>query len=155
MRHCWAHIKHRGSAATNRGELHDTGVRHAGDTPSEGFAWRKTPIAASLKCAALHPRPAQYRRANFFAHEARQHGDVETINTTAHPQQGNAETDNTSATKKRTQSTRFSPAKATPVSDNRPICPTRPGCDTRGRQGQAATPMRDDGTTATHISHVI
>ena len=24
-------------AAANRGELHYTGVRHAGDTPSEGF----------------------------------------------------------------------------------------------------------------------
>ena len=27
----------RGRAATNRGELHYTGVRHAGDTPPEGF----------------------------------------------------------------------------------------------------------------------
>ena len=26
-----------GRAAANRGELHDTGVRHAGDTPLEGF----------------------------------------------------------------------------------------------------------------------
>ena len=33
--------------------------RHADDTPQEGFAWRKTPIAASLKYATLHPRPAQ------------------------------------------------------------------------------------------------
>ena len=27
-------------------------LRHTDDTPLEGFAWRKTPIAASLKCAA-------------------------------------------------------------------------------------------------------
>jgi len=27
----------RGLAVTNRGELHYTGVRHAGDTPQEGF----------------------------------------------------------------------------------------------------------------------
>ena len=27
----------RGRAAINRGELHYTGVRHAGDTPPEGF----------------------------------------------------------------------------------------------------------------------
>ena len=27
----------RDRAATKRGELHDTGVRHAGDTPQEGF----------------------------------------------------------------------------------------------------------------------
>ena len=27
----------RGLAVTNRGELHYTGVRHAGDTPREGF----------------------------------------------------------------------------------------------------------------------
>ena len=27
-------------------------LRHADDTPLEGFAWRKIPIAASPKCAA-------------------------------------------------------------------------------------------------------
>ena len=27
----------RGCTAATRGELHDTGVRHAGDTPQEGF----------------------------------------------------------------------------------------------------------------------
>ena len=28
-----------------RGELHYMEVRHAGDTPLEGLAWRKSPIA--------------------------------------------------------------------------------------------------------------
>ena len=32
-------------------------LRHADDTPLEGFAWRKIPIAASLKCAASPTRP--------------------------------------------------------------------------------------------------
>ena len=94
------------------------------------------------------------RRANFFAHEARQHVDVETNNTTAHPQQGTAETGITSAQAKCSKNAHFSPAKAmavsiprrhkrvkaTTVSDNRPTWPTGPGCDTRGRQGQAVTP---------------
>ena len=34
------------------GELRHARLRHADDTPLEGFAWRKIPIAASLKCAA-------------------------------------------------------------------------------------------------------
>ena len=33
----------RGHAAANRGELRHARVRHAGDTPTERFAWRKTP----------------------------------------------------------------------------------------------------------------
>ena len=37
MRNCWAHIKQRGLAATNRGGLHYMNIRHAGDTPPEGF----------------------------------------------------------------------------------------------------------------------
>ena len=56
------------------------------------------------------------RRANFFAHEARQHGDIETNNTTAHPQQGPLETDITSAPKNCNKNTHFAPTKATTVS---------------------------------------
>ena len=78
--------------------------------------------------AHAHIRP---RRANFFAHKARQHGDTETTNTTAHPQQGNSETDNTTAPKNCTKNAHFSPAKATTVSDNR----------APGRQGQTAVPV--------------
>ena len=29
--------------ATNRGDLRHPRLRHADDTPTEGFAWRKTP----------------------------------------------------------------------------------------------------------------
>ena len=48
-----------------------------------------------------HPH-AKPSRANFFAHKTQQNG--------------NTETNNTSATEKRAKNTRFSPAKATPVS---------------------------------------
>ena len=34
------------------GELRHARVRHAGDTPPEGFAWRKTPTATSVEGAA-------------------------------------------------------------------------------------------------------
>ena len=49
-----------GHTATNRGELRHPSLRHADDTPQEGFAWRKTPIAASLKCTAT---PTTLRRS--------------------------------------------------------------------------------------------
>ena len=89
------------------------------------------------------------RRANFFAHEARQHGDFETDNTTAHPQQGTSETGIASVPENCTKTAHFSPAKAmavsvphgykrakaTGVSDNR----------TPGQQGQTAEPMGDGG----------
>ena len=58
----------------------------------------------------------QRRRANCFVHKARQRGDIETNNTTAHPQQGNAETGITSAPDNCTKNTHFSPAKAMAVS---------------------------------------
>ena len=70
------------------------------------------------------------RRANFFAHSTRQRGDDvttgttaaadaglrETAITTARPSTATVETDNTSATEKRTQNTHFTPAKAMAVS---------------------------------------
>ena len=46
-----------GCAAANRRELRHARLRHAGDTPQEGFAWRKTPIVASPKCAASPTSP--------------------------------------------------------------------------------------------------
>ena len=58
----------------------------------------------------------QHRRANFFAQDARQRGDVETNNTTARPQQGTAETGITSAPENCTKNAHFSPAKAMAVS---------------------------------------
>ena len=51
--HCGGHTpSSRDRAATNRGELRHARVRHAGDTPPEGFAWRKTPTATSVERAA-------------------------------------------------------------------------------------------------------
>ena len=42
--HCGDHTpSSRGRAAAKRGELRHARVRHAGDTPTERFAWRKTP----------------------------------------------------------------------------------------------------------------
>ena len=74
------------------------------------------------------------RRANYFAHRTRQRGDNvttgttaaadaghhETTITTAHRSTATDETDNTSATEKRTKNTHFTPAKATPVSTGPP-----------------------------------
>ena len=85
-------------------------------------------------------------KARIIAHEARQHGDVETNNTTAHPQQGTYETGITSAPEKHTKNTQFSPAKAmavstrpphrptkaTTVSNHQATRPTGPGCGARG-----------------------
>ena len=42
----------RGRAATKRGELHDTGVRHADNTPSGGFMSCKTPTATQQAVAS-------------------------------------------------------------------------------------------------------
>ena len=49
----------RGRATTNRGELRHPSLRHAGDTPQEGFAWRKTPTTVSLKCTSTPTRPGR------------------------------------------------------------------------------------------------
>ena len=59
VRNWSVHTQQRGLTATNRGN----DAIQAPDTPPEGFAWRKTPIAATLKCTASYPRPAQYRLA--------------------------------------------------------------------------------------------
>ena len=88
------------------------------------------------------------RRVTNIAHEVRQHGDIETNNTTAHPQQWTAETDNTSAPENCTKNAHFSPAKAMAVSiphrhqrakaigvsDNQATWPTGPGCGARERR---------------------
>ena len=85
-------------------------------------------------------------RANNIAHRTRKHGDVETNNTTARPQQGTYETAIASAPEKRSKNAYFSPAKAiavstgpphrpakaTMVSDNRATWPTGPGRSARG-----------------------
>ena len=56
--HFGGHItSSRGRAATKRGELHDTGVRHADNTPSGGFMSCKTPTAtqqASRRAGTHH-----------------------------------------------------------------------------------------------------
>ena len=65
--------------------------------------------------ARTHIRPIS---AKNVAHEARQHSDVETNNTTAHPQQGTYETRITSASEKHAKNAHFSPAKAMAVSTN-------------------------------------
>ena len=50
------------------GELRHPSLRHAGDAPPEGFAWRKTPIAASLKCTAT---PTTLRRSTGWRENTR------------------------------------------------------------------------------------
>ena len=85
-------------------------------------------------------------RAMNVAHEARQHGDIETGITSAYPQQGTAETAITSAPENCTKNAYFSPAKAmavstgpphrpakaTMVSVNQATWPTGPGRGARG-----------------------
>ena len=48
----------RGSAATKRGELRHPKLRHAGDTPLECFAWRKTPTTTGMENARGTESPA-------------------------------------------------------------------------------------------------
>ena len=76
-------------------------------------------------------------------------GQHKTIIATARPQQGNAETDITTAPENCTKNAQFSPAKAmavsvtarpapakaTEVSDNPSACPTGPGCGATGGGG--------------------
>mgnify|MGYP001780707451 CR=1 FL=1 len=96
--------------------------------------------------AHAHIRP---RRENFFAHKAQQHGDVETTNTTARPQQGPLETGITSAPENRAKNTDFAPAKVMAVSIphgyERTKAMTVSGNRTPGRQGQAAVPVGGGG----------
>ena len=66
--------------------------------------------------ARTHIRPS---RATNTAHSTQKHGDIETNNTTAHPQQGTYETRITSAPTNCTKTAHFSPAKATMVSNHR------------------------------------
>ena len=44
--------------ATKRGELRHPRLRHAGDTPLEGFAWRKTPTTTGMENARGTESPA-------------------------------------------------------------------------------------------------
>ena len=72
--------------------------------------------------ARMHTRTS---RATNVAHETRQHGDVETTNTTAHSQQGTTETRITSARANCTKNAHFSPAKAMAVSTGPPHRPAK------------------------------
>ena len=58
--------------------------------------WAIFPALGELFRARTHARPS---RAKNFAHSAHKHGDDETDDTTARPQQGTAETGSTSAPK--------------------------------------------------------
>ena len=115
--------------------------------------------------ARTHIRPIS---AKNVAHEARQHSDIETDDTSAHPQQGTVETAITSAPENRTKNAHFSPAKATAVSiphryqrakatmvsDNRATWSTGPGCGARGRRrglaGQRADAPSHTSATQPH-----
>ena len=84
-------------------------------------------------------RPFWACRANFFAHRTQPRGDFETNDTTATTDAGQhetaittarlrtatVETNNTSATEKRTKNAHFSPAKATLVSTGPPHRPAK------------------------------
>ena len=106
-------------------------------------------LQGELFRARTHARPS---RAKNFAHRTHKHGDIETNDTTARPQDGAVETDDASAPEKCTKDAHFSLAKATAVSiphrykrakaiavsDHRATWPTGPGCGARGRwRGQS------------------
>ena len=107
------------------------------------------------------------RRATNIAHSMQKHGDIETNNTTAHPQQGTTKTAITSAPKKCTKNAHFPPAKAmavsiphrhqqakaTMVSNHRATSPAAPTRGTRGRRRGLAGQQADvPGHTSAHQS---
>ena len=101
-------------------------------------------LQGELLRARTHARPS---RAKNFAHRTHKHGDIETNDTTARPQDGAVETDDASAPEKCAKDAHFSlakamtvsiphrykRAKAIAVSDHRATWPTGPGCGVRGR----------------------
>ena len=109
--------------------------------------WGVLSALGELFRARTHTRPS---RATNFAHSTQKHGDIETNNTTAHPQQGTTETAITSAPENCTKNTHFSPAKAitvsiphrhkqakaTAVSGHRATSPAAPTRGTRRRRNQ-------------------
>ena len=125
----------RGSAASKRGN----DAIQGSDTP----ATRRQRASHGAKPPhRSHPEVHRIAYKTWTQHRlARQRGDIETNNTTAHPQQGTAETGITTATEKCTKNARFSHAKAmtvsiphrhtrakaTPVSNNRAAWSTGPG----------------------------
>ena len=118
---------------------------NGGMTPSKAPTRRRHAVRG-LRMAQnphrSHPEVHRIAYKTWTQHRlARQRGDIETNNTTAHPQQGTAETGITTATEKCTKNARFSHAKAmtvsiphrhtrakaTPVSNNRAAWSTGPG----------------------------
>ncbi len=105
--------------------------------------------------AHAHIRP---RRANFFAHKARQDGGIETTNTTAHPQQGSLETGIASAPEKRAKNAHFAPAKAMAVSIEARQAPAKAtGVSIEARQAPAkatgvSIPHEHERAKATTVS---
>ena len=105
--------------------------------------------------ARTHTRPS---RATNVAHEARQHGDIETNNTTAHRQQGTTETAITSAAESAAKTPisqpqrrwRFHLHTLTSEQRRRWFQTTRPP----GRQGQAAAPAGPEAMSGPAISHL-
>ena len=112
----------------------------------------ETPPLGELFRARTHTGPS---RAINFAHSTQKHGDIETNNTTAHPQQGTTETGIASAPEKCTKNAHFSPAKAMAVSipdthqrakamavsNNLATWPTGPGRGARGPFHPHVNPM--------------
>ena len=84
--------------------------------------WAIVSTQGELFRAYTHIMPG---RAKNIAHEARQHGDVETNNTTARPQPGTTETAIASAPEKRSKNAYFSPAKAMAASTGPPHRPAK------------------------------
>ena len=114
--------------------------------------------AAGRTFARSHPHTRQSRAKN-IAHRTQKHGDVETNNTTAHPQQDTAETAITTAPTNCTKNAHFLPAKAMAVSiphrhQRAKATMVSQTTGPPGRQGQAAAPAGPEAMSGPAISHL-
>ena len=80
----------------------------------KGPIWRVLRAHGELCTAVTANKPC---RENFFARREQKHGDVETDDASARPQQGTIETGITTAPENCTKNAHFSPTKATVVSN--------------------------------------
>ena len=94
------------------------------------------PRRANFFALAPTIRPS---RENFFALRTQPRDNCETTITNAHPRTASVETDDASATDKRTKNTDFSPAKAMAVSTGPPHWPAKA---TQVSREISATPAR-------------
>ena len=103
-----------GLVVTDRGELRHTGVRHAGDTPTQRFEWRKTPTTTGVERTRGPGRPAPSARG-LWQGSARLRAD-----TPSHPARPSHRISGTKLSPL-TRPRRISGTKLSPLTRNGPI----------------------------------